>query len=328
MDTIYAEGQRRYVESLSSYARQFVGQMQKPALDHIEGLSPAIAIEQRNSGHTPRSTVGTVTEIYDYFRVLYARLGQPHCPECDVAIGTQTSDQVVDKILDEAEGTKLFLLAPVEVAVGEQYETLWTTLKESGYLRVRVDGQIYELETPPTIDRRRKHDVAVVIDRITVRHNARARIAEAVESALSMGRGVMQVVSPQEGQPEARWHGAHPQPTPGVRTVRPQFRRPLAAQLFVQQFARLVPQLRRPRHPNRRQPRGARARFTTHPPPRRCCCGPHSPANSPSSYSSPSPPTPACHSIRPTSNSPRASAASSCTAPAKSGSAQGLGMRD
>ncbi len=205
MDTIYAEGQRRYVESLSSYARQFVGQMQKPALDHIEGLSPAIAIEQRNSGHTPRSTVGTVTEIYDYFRVLYARLGQPHCPECDVAIGTQTSDQVVDKILDEPDGTKLFLLAPVEVAVGEQYDTLWTTLKESGYLRVRVDGQIYELETPPTIDRRRKHEVAVVIDRITVRNNARARIAEAVESALSMGRGVMQVVYPAEGQPEARW---------------------------------------------------------------------------------------------------------------------------
>src|SRR5690606_20196356 len=125
----------------SSYARQFVGQMQKPLVDHIEGLSPAIAIEQRNTGHTPRSTVGTVTEIYDYLRVLYARLGQPHCPDCELPIGTQTSDQIVDKILEEPEGTKLFLMAPVEIQVGEAYETLWESLKGSGYLRVRIDGE-------------------------------------------------------------------------------------------------------------------------------------------------------------------------------------------
>ena len=138
MDTIYAEGQRRYVESLSSYARQFVGQMQKPQVDHIDGLSPAIAIEQRNMGQTPRSTVGTVTEIYDYFRILFARLGQPYCPECDIPIGTQTSDQIVDKLLEEPEGTKLYVMAPVEVQVGEQYETLWESLRGAG-LRPRAD---------------------------------------------------------------------------------------------------------------------------------------------------------------------------------------------
>ena len=146
MDTIYAEGQRRYVESLSSYARQFVGQMQKPQVDHIDGLSPAIAIEQRNAGHTPRSTVGTVTEIYDYFRILFARLGQPYCPECDIPIGTQTSDQIVDKLLEEPTGTKLYIMAPVEVAVGEQYESLWDSLRGGGYIRVRIDGETHSLE--------------------------------------------------------------------------------------------------------------------------------------------------------------------------------------
>ncbi len=118
MDTVYAEGQRRYVESLSSYARQFVGQMQKPVLDHIDGLSPAIAIEQKHMGHTPRSTVGTVTEIYDYLRILMARLGTPYCPDCDIPIGTQTSDEIVDKILTEPEGTKLYLMAPARSASG------------------------------------------------------------------------------------------------------------------------------------------------------------------------------------------------------------------
>ncbi len=205
MDTIYAEGQRRYVESLSSYARQFVGQMQKPALDHIEGLSPAIAIEQRNTGHTPRSTVGTVTEIYDYFRVLMARLGQTYCPECDIPVGTQTSDQIVDKILAEPEGTKLYLLAPVEAEVGTQYPALWKGLADQGYVRVRIDGETHSLENPPTIDRRRKHDVDVVIDRVTVRASGRGRLAESVEQALAVGKGVMGVVYVEEDVPEPRW---------------------------------------------------------------------------------------------------------------------------
>jgi excinuclease ABC subunit A len=205
METIYAEGQRRYVESLSSYARQFVGQMQKPQVDHIDGLSPAIAIEQRNTGHTPRSTVGTVTEIYDYFRILYARLGQPYCPECDLPIGTQTSDQIVDKLLEEPAGTKLYLMAPVEVQVGEQYERLWESLRAAGYVRVRIDGQTLSLDKPPTIDRRRKHAVEVVVDRLVVRGDARSRIAGSVENALALGKGVVHVAHPDEKLPEARW---------------------------------------------------------------------------------------------------------------------------
>ena len=205
MDTIYAEGQRRYVESLSSYARQFVGQLQKPQVDYIDGLSPAIAIEQRNAGHTPRSTVGTVTEIYDYFRILFARLGQPHCPECEIPIGTQTSDQIVDKLLEESTGTKLYIMAPVEVQVGEQYETLWESLRGAGYIRVRIDGETHSLDQTPTIDRRRKHAVEVLVDRIVVRPDARSRIAGSIENALALGKGVVHVAHPDDDVPEPRW---------------------------------------------------------------------------------------------------------------------------
>jgi excinuclease ABC subunit A len=202
MDTIYAEGQRRYVESLSSYARQFIGQLQKPAVEHIEGLSPAIAIEQRTTGHTPRSTVGTVTEIYDYFRILLSRLGQMHCPDCDVPIGTQTSDEIIAAVLEEPEGTKAYLMAPLALAQGEQYEQLWAKLKGDGYLRVRVDGQTYELDAMPTVDRRRKHDVEVIIDRITIRKEGRGRLADSIESALSLGRGVLHLAVVDDKQPK------------------------------------------------------------------------------------------------------------------------------
>ncbi len=205
MDTIYAEGQRRYVESLSSYARQFVGQMQKPKLDHIEGLSPAIAIEQKHMGHTPRSTVGTVTEIYDYLRILMARLGKQYCPACDIPIGTQTADEIVDKILSEPEGTRLYVLAPLEIQVGDKYEILWEEIRGGGYPRMRVDGETFEVDSPPDIDRRRKHRVEVVIDRITVRPDARSRIAGSVENALAMGKGVMAVAYHAEGVPEPKW---------------------------------------------------------------------------------------------------------------------------
>ncbi|TWT94803.1 UvrABC system protein A [Botrimarina colliarenosi] len=205
MDTIYAEGQRRYVESLGSYARQFVGQLQKPAVEHIEGLSPAIAIEQRTVGHTPRSTVGTVTEIYDYFRVLMARLGTPHCPDCETPIGTQTADDVTDKVMTEPEGTKLQLMAPIELGATDSYADLFADLLKTGYRRVWVDGQTYELEDAPKIDRRRRHDVAVVADRVTVQPQGRRRIAEAVESALGLGRGVMLVVYPDPDKPESKW---------------------------------------------------------------------------------------------------------------------------
>ncbi|MBL9123233.1 MAG: ATP-binding cassette domain-containing protein, partial [Planctomycetaceae bacterium] len=205
MDTIYAEGQRRYVESLSSYARQFVSQMQKPVLDHISGLSPAIAIEQKNMGHTPRSTVGTVTEIYDYLRILFARLGTPHCPDCDRPIGTQTSDEIIDKLMELPVGTKFYLLAPVEVAVGERYDALWEELRGAGYRRIRVDGLTTSLDEPPTIDRRRKHKVEVVVDRSTIKAGGRSRLADSVESALALGRGVLSVALVRDDQPENRW---------------------------------------------------------------------------------------------------------------------------
>lgn len=205
MDTIYAEGQRRYVESLSAYARQFVGQMQKPALEHIEGLSPAIAIEQKHMGHTPRSTVGTVTEIYDYLRILYARLGEPHCPDCDASIGTQTADQITDKIMANEAGTKLYLMAPLEVHVGESYDALWEDLRSSGYQRVRIDGQTHNIGEVPAMDRRRKRQVEVVVDRIAVRPESRSRIAESVENALSLGKGVLSLAWPSDEVPEPKW---------------------------------------------------------------------------------------------------------------------------
>ncbi len=212
MDTIYAEGQRRYVESLSSYARQFVGQLQKPQVESIEGLSPAIAIEQRTTGHSPRSTVGTVTEIYDYFRILLSRLGQMHCPECDAPIGTQSSDEVIEAVLSEPEGTKLYLMAPVELGAGQTYEDLWKTLGDAGYVRVRVDGQTHELAGMPSIDRRRKHDVEVIVDRVSIRKASRGRLADSIENTLTLGRGVLHTVHVEPDVPEQRWvHKVHSQ---------------------------------------------------------------------------------------------------------------------
>jgi excinuclease ABC subunit A len=205
MDTVYAEGQRRYVESLSSYARQFVGQMQKPHLDHIEGLSPAIAIEQKHLGNTPRSTVGTVTEVYDYLRILFARLGKPYCPDCEIPIGTQTSDEIIDKVMSRPAGTKLYLMAPLEIHVGERYEALWEEMRGSGYVRMRVDGVTHSIDRPPQIDRRRKHAIEVIVDRATVRPDARSRIADSIESALSLGRGVLHVAIVADDVPEANW---------------------------------------------------------------------------------------------------------------------------
>ncbi len=206
MDTIYAEGQRRYVESLSSYARQFVSQMQKPALEHIEGLSPAIAIEQKNLGNTPRSTVGTVTEIYDYLRILMARLGEPYRPDCDQRIGEQTADQIVDKIL--AKPGKAMITAPIEADSGRSFDQWWKQLLGDGYRRIRVDGEVHEIDSAPEIDRRARHDVEVVIDRLTVAQDQRGRLAEAVEAALGIGRGVLRVVWPEDDVAEPRWPSA------------------------------------------------------------------------------------------------------------------------
>ena len=205
LDTIYAEGQRRYIESLSSYARQFLGQVQKPRVEQVTGLSPAISIEQKTTSKSPRSTVGTVTEVYDYLRVLYARLGQPHCPKCGVAIGTQTADEIIDKVMALPEGTKLYLMAPVERHGQEKYEALWDEIRRSGFVRMRVDGQSYSVEEPPAIDHRRKHTVEVIMDRVIVRGSQRGRIADAVEAGLDLGRGVLHVAHVEDSRPEPSW---------------------------------------------------------------------------------------------------------------------------
>jgi excinuclease ABC subunit A len=205
MDTIFAEGQRRYVESLSSYARQFLGQVQKPRVEHVSGLSPAISIEQQTTSKSPRSTVGTVTEIYDYLRILYARLGEPHCPDCNIPIGTQTSDEIIEKILALPEGSRLYLMAPVERRGQEKYEALWDEIRRTGFMRMRVDGKSFSVTEPATIDHRRKHKIEVVVDRLIVRKGQRGRLADAVEAALELGRGVMHVAHVDDGRDEIDW---------------------------------------------------------------------------------------------------------------------------
>jgi excinuclease ABC subunit A len=205
LDTIYAEGQRRYIESLSAYARQFLGQMQKPKVEHVSGLSPAISIEQKTTSKSPRSTVGTVTEVYDYLRVLYARLGQPYCPNCQIPVGTQTADEIIDKILHLPEGTKLYLMAPLERRGQEKYETLWDEVRRAGFVRLRVNGTSYSVEEPPAIDHRRKHAVEVVVDRVIVRANQRSRIADAVETGLDLGKGMLHVAHVDDKKSEPDW---------------------------------------------------------------------------------------------------------------------------
>ena len=205
IDTLYAEGQRRYVESLSSYARQFLAPLPKPRAEKISGLSPAVCIEQKTTSKSPRSTVGTVTEIYDYLRILMARLGQPHCPSCGSAIGTQSADEIVEKILHLPEGTRVYVMAPVERRDGEDYATLWEVLRGSGFTRVRVDGQSVSLDEPPKLSHRRKHRIEVVIDRGIVRRSTRSRLADSVESALDLGKGVVLVARVGEEGDEPRW---------------------------------------------------------------------------------------------------------------------------
>jgi len=192
-DTIYAEGQRRYVESLSAYARQFLEQMQKPEVDSIEGLSPAISIEQKTTSRNPRSTVGTVTEIYDYLRVLFARIGIPHCPECGRVISAQTVQQMVDRILALPAGTRLLVLAPVVRGRKGEYKKLFFDLRRQGYSRVRVNGQVRELDEDIDLEKNRKHTIEVVVDRLIVRDTLGARLADSLETALRLADGVVQV---------------------------------------------------------------------------------------------------------------------------------------
>ena len=250
MDTIYAEGQRRYVESLSSYARQFVGQMQKPQLDHIDGLSPAIAIEQKNLGHTPRSTVGTVTEIYDYLRILMARLGKPYCPACDIPIGTQTADEIVDKTHGGAGRHE----AVPDGAAGSarsarSTKRCGTRCARSGYQRMRIDGETLlgrraAGDRPPPQARGRSGRRS----RSPSGPMPAAASPTASKRRSSLGKGVLHVAYPVDDVPEPRWRSRSSQPALCLRQVRPQLRAAHAAQFFVQQFARLVPGVRRAGH--------------------------------------------------------------------------------
>ncbi len=189
-DTIYAEGQRRYIESLSAYARQFLGMLEKPDCDQITGLSPAIAIEQRTSARNPRSTVGTVTEIYDYLRLLFARVGKPHCPKCNRPISSQTTDQVVDSLLAEPEDTSLVILAPQVRGRKGEYRELLSKARRSGYIRVRVDREVFDVDDVPKLARYKKHDIELVVDRLKARPESRKRLADSVELALREGHGI------------------------------------------------------------------------------------------------------------------------------------------
>lgn len=201
-DTLYAEGQRRYVESLSAYARQFLSMMEKPDVDHIEGLSPAISIEQKSTSHNPRSTVGTITEIYDYLRLLFARVGTPSCPDHKVPLNAQTISQMVDKVLALPEGTKLMLVAPVvQERKGEHIKTL-EGLAAQGYIRARIDGEVCDLSDPPELDLRKKHTIEVVIDRFKVRDDLQLRLSESFETALNLSSGTAKVVYMDEEQDE------------------------------------------------------------------------------------------------------------------------------
>src|SRR5437763_8876604 len=192
-DTIYAEGQRRYVESLSAYARQFLGQMDKPDVDSIEGLSPAISIDQKTTSRNPRSTVGTVTEIYDYLRLLWSRVGKPHCPVCDREIVGQSAEQIIDQAMELAEGTRFLVLAPVVRGRKGEYGKLLEELRGDGFARVKIDGRIRMLDESIVLDKRYKHDIAVVVDRLVMRHDIRKRLADSIETAVGLAEGLVEL---------------------------------------------------------------------------------------------------------------------------------------
>src|SRR5690606_14104139 len=214
-DTLYAEGQRRYVESLSAYARQFLSMMDKPDVDSIEGLSPAIAIEQKATSHNPRSTVGTVTEIYDYLRLLYARAGIPRCPIHGVDLTAQTVSQMVDQVLKLPEGESCLLLAPLVMGrKGEHHEVI-VELGAQGFVRARVDGTVHELDAVPELDGRRKHDIEAVVDRFKVRSDIAQRLAESFETALRLGKGVARLAFAGGKREEMVFSSLHACPTCG-----------------------------------------------------------------------------------------------------------------
>ncbi|HEX6069884.1 MAG TPA: excinuclease ABC subunit UvrA [Longimicrobiaceae bacterium] len=211
-DTIYAEGQRRYVESLSAYARQFLGLMEKPDVDAIEGLSPAISIEQKTAGRNPRSTVGTVTEIYDYLRLLWARAGTPHCPQCGLPVRRQSATQIVDQILSWPEGGRIEVLAPLVRGRKGEFRDLFEEMRRKGFVRAKVDGEVVDLQNPPALARRQNHDIAMVVDRLVVREEDRQRLADSIETALRTANGMVEVAraggagDPEHGDGSASVH--------------------------------------------------------------------------------------------------------------------------
>ncbi|MFC1919033.1 excinuclease ABC subunit UvrA, partial [Chloroflexota bacterium] len=194
-DTIYAEGQRRYMESLSAYARQFLGRMEKPEVDYIDGLSPSISIDQKGPSRNPRSIMGTVTEIYDYLRLLFARVGHPHCPKCGREIASQTVQQIVDAIQDLPEGRRIMILAPLIRDRKGEYQVVFDDLRKTGYVRVRVDGRVYDLSEEFQLDKNKKHSIEAVVDRLVIgQSGSQSRIADSVETALKLGAGVVLVL--------------------------------------------------------------------------------------------------------------------------------------
>ena len=259
-DTIYAEGQRRYVESLSAYARQFLEMMQKPDVDQIDGLSPAIAIEQKTTSKNPRSTVGTVTEIYDYMRLLWARVGVPYSPATGLPIESQTVSQMVDRVLALPERTRLYLLAPVVRGRKGEYRKEIAEFMKRGFQRVKIDGAFYEIADAPALDKKLKHDIEVVVDRLIVRPDMASRLAESFETALELADGLAIV---EFADAPARGRRAAPHPVllqirlPGLRL---HHRGDRAAAVLVQQSLRRLPGLRRPRHRAQGRCRAGRSR--------------------------------------------------------------------
>ena len=254
-DTIYAEGQRRYVESLSAYARQFLEQMEKPDVDSIEGLSPAISIEQKTTSKNPRSTVGTVTEIYDYLRLLFARIGVPHCPSCGAVISAQTVQQMVDRVMALPQGSRLIVLAPVVRGRKGEYRKLFFDLRRQGFVRVRVNGEFHELSEEIELAKTKKHTIEVVVDRLVIRDTLGSRLNDSLETALRLAEGVVQVEVADGAV--LRLLGAA-----GLRRLRHLLPGGVAAHVLVQQPLRRLPRVRRARLAvrDRPGPRGAEPR--------------------------------------------------------------------
>ena len=246
-DTIFAEGQRRYVESLSAYARQFLGQMDKPDVDFIEGLSPAVSIDQKSTNRNPRSTVGTITEVYDYLRLLYARAGVPHCPVCGHVIERQTPQQIVDQVLAMEEGSRFQVLAPVVRTRKGEFVDLFSTLQAQGYSRVLVDGTVHQLTDPPTLKKQEKHDISVVVDRLAVKGSAKQRLTDSVETALRLADGlvVLDFVDLDDDDPHRERRFSERMACPNGHPLTP--RRPRAAHLLLQLALRRLPRVQRHR---------------------------------------------------------------------------------